>query len=206
MKDAWSFGKTPVGQKILPALDAGAPLARFNLFDQRVSRRSSATKRWSAASQDTVRCGEHLRLGSRSGPRQQAPTGMERTTLGFYNRMKQASDVLDQLEPQLQKMSAAGAAGSLWAPNIFKTKLGQQYLQALRMYTEARLRKESGAAVPESEVQRDQMVFGFQVGDKDPVMTQKRQARRQVADALAFSADRLRGVLRLALRAWTGGA
>jgi len=28
-----TFGQTPVGQRILPALDAGAPLERFNLFD-----------------------------------------------------------------------------------------------------------------------------------------------------------------------------
>ena len=60
--------------------------------------------------------------------------------------------------------------------------------QALGMFTEARLRKDSGAAVPETEVVRDRKLFGVMPGDSPEMIAQKRKSRYDTAKALAIEA------------------
>jgi hypothetical protein len=62
------------------------------------------------------------------------------------------------------------------------------YNQALNMFTEARLRKDSGAAVPPSEYAKDREVYGIQPGDSPGVIAQKVKSRADTARALAIEA------------------
>jgi hypothetical protein len=123
-------------------------------------------------------------------------TGAERQTLAFYNRMKDAVTTLEtgdpgkSIEEQIAGQGLAGQLQGQHAPNMFQTDLQQQYRQAQRAYTEARLRKESGAAIPESEFQNDARTYFAQPGDSAAVLKQKRAARQKVMEGLKFSSGR----------------
>lgn len=120
-------------------------------------------------------------------------TGAERQTLAFYNRMKDAVDTLEKsdngqpsLEDQYAGQSLPAQMQAAHAPNMLQTAMQQQYRQAQRAYTEARLRKESGAAIPESEFQNDARTYFAQPGDSPEVKKQKAAARKKVIEGLKF--------------------
>jgi hypothetical protein len=120
-------------------------------------------------------------------------TGAERQTLAFYNRMKDAVDTLERsdngqpsLEDQYAEQSLPAQMQAAHAPNMLQTAMQQQYRQAQRAYTEARLRKESGAAIPESEFQNDARTYFAQPGDSPEVKKQKAAARKKVIEGLKF--------------------
>lgn len=108
-------------------------------------------------------------------------TQAERSTLGFADRLRAAVDDLSAVEDAVANQ---GLLGQLWgesAPNALQTETQQLYRQAQRMFTEARLRKESGAAIPESEFENDHKMFFVQPGDSPKVIEQKRKRREDVA-------------------------
>lgn len=113
--------------------------------------------------------------------------GSERQTLAYYNRAKQASDDIAALEPQVQQMGLAGQTRMELAPNFLQSQMGQTYRQAQRAFTEARLRKESGAAIPAGEYENDARTYFAQPGDTPQTLEQKRRARQVVLDGLKFS-------------------
>lgn len=105
-------------------------------------------------------------------------SGEERKVVGFFQRMleaeKNARAVEDKLSPQ-----DVGAMSYVpnWLENWIKTPEGQQYTQAQRTYTEARLRKESGAAIPTSEYENDRATNFRAANDKPETLKQKRASR-----------------------------
>lgn len=124
-------------------------------------------------------------------------TGGERQTLAFYNRGKEASDTLaavDQSGKSLEeRIATQNKAGQLWgalAPNLVQTEDQQLYRQAQRAFTEARLRKESGAAIPQGEYDTDARTYFAQPGDSPALIEQKRKARENVLEGLKFSAGK----------------
>jgi hypothetical protein len=119
-------------------------------------------------------------------------TGAERQTLAFYNRAKDASDTLSQggLEGRIAQQNAAGALWGQYAPNIAQTTDQQMYRQAQRAFTEARLRKESGAAIPPAEYESDSKIYFAQPGDSKETIAQKQKARQAVLEGLKFSSGR----------------
>lgn len=128
-------------------------------------------------------------------PAMQAPravTGAERQTLAYFNRMKEALDSLEGggLEDQISKQGLLWQAQGQLAPNIMQSGPQQQYRQAQRAFTEGRLRKESGAAIPTSEYENDAKTYFFQPGDTEPTTAQKRAARKKVLEGLKFSSGR----------------
>jgi len=68
--------------------------------------------------------------------------------------------------------------------NAERTPEGQQLAQAMREFTEARLRPASGAAVPESEITRDRETYFPRYGDTEVVIRQKQAARARVLASL----------------------
>jgi hypothetical protein len=122
-------------------------------------------------------------------------TGAERQTLAFYNRAKEASDTLAQggLEERISKQNAAGALWGKYAPNIAQTEEQQRYRQAQRSFTEARLRKESGAAIPPAEYENDSRTYFAQPGDAPDTIAQKQKARQAVLEGLKFGAGKAHG-------------
>lgn len=135
-------------------------------------------------------------VGKPAAQAARAVTGQERNVLAFYNRAKEASDTITtpgpngSLEEQIAKQSTAGQYRGQYAPNILQSKEQQSYRQAQRAFTEARLRKESGAAIPVAEYENDAKTYFAQPGDSLQVIEQKRKARQSVLDGLAFSSGK----------------
>lgn len=118
--------------------------------------------------------------------------GTERNALAFLNRAKDADTTLTEsgLENRIAQQGLAGQVQGAIAPNMFQTKEQQLYRQAQRSFTEARLRKESGAAVPQSEYDNDARTYFAQPGDSPEVIAQKQQKRQVVLDGLAVASGK----------------
>ena len=116
--------------------------------------------------------------------------GAERQTLSYFNRAKQASEDIGNMEDGIAQMGLAGQARLQMAPNIMQSESNQRYRQAQRAFTEARLRKESGAAIPQGEYENDAKTYFAQPGDGPEVIAQKRQARQVVLDGLKFASGK----------------
>jgi hypothetical protein len=123
------------------------------------------------------------------------PTGAEKTALGFYNRAKEAVETLTipvaggpSLEDRVG--SSLISQARLKMPNITQSDDQQAYNQAQRAFTEARLRKESGAAVPPREYENDRKTYFAQPGDSKATIDQKRRSRQAVLDGLAYQAGK----------------
>lgn len=125
---------------------------------------------------------------------QQKPaTGLEKRALNFFNRAQQADTDLEGLEAQIQQMGLGGQTYMQYAPNFMQSELGQQYQQAQRAFTEARLRKDSGAAIPEPEFESDRKTYFAQPGDSKETLEQKRRARGAVLASLGFESGQALG-------------
>lgn len=129
--------------------------------------------------------------GVDASSRKRPSTGMQQQTVGYYNRMKDALDTMDGIEQQLTENDVMLINNSP-LPDLINNRLlsqaGQQYAQALRTYTEARLRKESGAAIQQFEYENDRKAISRQSGDKEETLHQKKHTRRKTAEGIAFSA------------------
>lgn len=113
------------------------------------------------------------------------PNGQQQRALGFFNRAKQASDEIATMEGQIREMGLLDQFRLSKAPNFAQTQLGQSYTQAQRAFTEARLRKDSGAAIPEHEFENDRQTYFAQPGDSPQTLAQKARARAALLASLA---------------------
>lgn len=111
------------------------------------------------------------------------PTGAERQTLAFFNRALEGDKTAAGLEDAIADAGLLSQAQQQ-APNMLQTGPQQQYRQAQRAFTEARLRKESGAAINPSEYANDNKTYFAQPGDSPEVRKQKRAARQTLLKGL----------------------
>jgi hypothetical protein len=129
----------------------------------------------------------------RAGPEARA-TGEQTKTRDFYTRMRSALDDLDAVENKLSAKDVAIIQSSGWIPEIVSNPLlssaGQQYSQALRAYTLAKLRRESGAAISPGEFTKEGLVAARSVGDTPETLAQKRRTREGVAEGFAASSGK----------------
>ena len=119
--------------------------------------------------------------------------GAERNTLNYFNRMLQAEKDARAVEDLVGEKDVAIADIPLvpsLAENLLRSESGQKYTQAQRAYTEARLRKESGAAIPESEFTTDRKTNFRTFGDKPDTIKQKRNMRLQTLRGIGNAAGR----------------
>jgi len=133
---------------------------------------------------------ESAAVGQPAAQAARAVTGQERTALAFFNRAKEAVDNIAPIEKEVAGSGLAGQAQLKYAPNLLQTEAQQAYSQAQRAFTEARLRKESGAAIPKHEYENDAKTYFAQPGDSASTIEQKRKARQTVLDGLAFGAGK----------------
>lgn len=120
-------------------------------------------------------------------------TGLEKRAMNFFNRAKQSDEELANVE---ETIAQSGTAAQFWReymPNFMQTAAGQQYTAAQRAFTEARLRKDSGAAIPPSEFTNDQKTYFVQAGDDAATIKQKQRARAAILSSLAFESGRALG-------------
>lgn len=116
-------------------------------------------------------------------------TGTERNALGFYIRAKDVVDTLETgIEQDIVKKSLTGQARLEFAPNFAQSQENQVYRQLQRQFTEARLRKESGAAIPTAEYTQDAQTYFAQVGDTPETLARKKAARDKVLESLRIAA------------------
>jgi len=87
------------------------------------------------------------------------------------------------LESQFAGFSGQAA---LTMPNLLQGPSAQQYIRAQREFTEARLRRESGAAIPESEFATDRKTYFIQPGDRPDTIVRKQLARARLLQNMAF--------------------
>ena len=129
-------------------------------------------------------------VGKPAAQAARAVTGAERQSLAYFNRAKDASENIADLEPKIAKLGLTGQVGMHVLPNFLQSQDGQLYRQAQRSFTEARLRKESGAAIPSHEYENDAKTYFAQPGDSVETQKQKRAARDKVLEGLAYAAGK----------------
>ena len=115
-------------------------------------------------------------------------TGVHSRALGFFNQGRQADEDIEPLEPTVAKMPVWDQARMEWAPNFAQSELGRSYIASQRAFTEARLRKVSGAAVPDAEYKNDRMTFFAIPGDDETTIQNKRRARASILASIAYEA------------------
>jgi len=118
------------------------------------------------------------------------PTAAERRSLTFFERAANAAEALDSMEAD---MAGKGLFGQAWyslAPNVLQPTDNQKYRQAQRAFTEARLRKDSGATIKDDEYAADAKTYFPQPGDSKEVLAQKKQGREAILKGLYQEAGR----------------
>ncbi len=121
---------------------------------------------------------------------QKPPTASEQQAAGYYGRALSANRRLEQMETLMLNKSGVDQLGYRYLPNMLQSEDNQLYRQAQREFTEARLRKESGAAIAASEYENDEKTFFPQPGDKPETLKQKADARLEVLNGLRVAAGR----------------
>ena len=117
-------------------------------------------------------------------------TGAERQSLAYYNRAREAVDGIEELENRIAKRSYASQEFNTRAPNVLKSEDQQVYDQRQRAFTEARLRKESGAAIPESEFANDRRTYWALPGTVRRPSSRSGNPGRRCSTALATVRER----------------
>lgn len=133
---------------------------------------------------------DELKGGVKMAARPRVVTGAERQAKNYYERAAEAHEMVKALEPEVAKMNLGGQARMEYAPNWLQSETGQLYRQSQRAFTEARLRKESGAAIPPHEYDNDSRTYFAQPGDVPAVQAQKRKAREIVLSGIKNEARR----------------
>lgn len=115
-------------------------------------------------------------------------TAAEKNALGFYLRGKDAIDTISTLEEKIQNKGLGGQTALQILPNWLQSEDNQIYRQLQRQFTEARLRKESGAAIPTEEYEKDAQTYFAQPGDTSATLERKKNARSVVLESLKIGA------------------
>ena len=111
-------------------------------------------------------------------------TDAERLSQGYASRMVSSSSIIDRIGSQF---TGAGSYIGQLLPNILKSAERQQFEQAQRDFINAVLRRESGAAIAESEFKSAAQQYFPKPGDTAAVVAQKARNRQVSIDALKLS-------------------
>jgi hypothetical protein len=125
---------------------------------------------------------------SRKPPKE--PTQGQYTTASYAGRIEQAEDVLGNLGPNIAKMNYVSFIAQSRLPAAAQSGTFQSYDQAARNFVNAVLRRESGAAISESEFENARRQYLPQSGDTSETLAQKKANRDYVLRTLKTSAGR----------------
>jgi len=117
-------------------------------------------------------------------------TEPENRNFGFYDRARQSQQALDAVEAEIADKGYIGQKAMKILPNVLQSDTNQSFQQARRQFTEAYLRRDSGAAISPSEYENADNTFFVQPGDGPKVIEQKRKARETVINALKVGSGR----------------
>lgn len=119
------------------------------------------------------------------------PTQGEYTVRGFADRAKSAEGELASLMASGYNPAAIVTTRGEMVPNMIKTEDDQAAEQVMRNFVSAVLRRESGAAIPVTEMQSEILKYFPMPGDKPKVLKQKAEARRLAISSLEAEASRV---------------
>lgn len=132
-----------------------------------------------------------IKLLSQSGAGSALPNQSEFAARGYADKARQADENLGGLIGKGFDPSAPGLAVQSMLPNLFKEGNVQQSEQALRQFVNAILRRESGAAIPESELKNYRKQYWPEAGDSSDTLSQKTAARRLAIQGLEAEGSRV---------------
>lgn len=155
---------------------------------EETARHNRAQEQLAASGQELTRRGQDLtdvrvRDGVRLRAENRPPSAAEQKVYNFYSRLADANSVLEGQQDTVSQKGMFGQLYQEYAPNWAKSANDQIYQQAQRQFTEARLRKESGAAIAASEYENDRKTYFPQPGDTKEVLERKARARRVLMEA-----------------------
>lgn len=110
-------------------------------------------------------------------------TAKQREAAAFGARLEQSGAIIDEIGEQFTDFFQTGAF-----PSAFQSADRQRFDQAKRNFTNAILRRESGAAISPSEFDSADLQYFPQVGDGADVLAQKKQNRQTALAALKTEA------------------
>jgi len=118
-------------------------------------------------------------------------TAAQSSANGYADRVAEADVIIGTLGEQFTGRLAIGGA----LPNVFQSDDRQMYEQAKRNFVNAILRRESGAAIAESEFVSAERQYFPQAGDQEGVIRQKEISRNTAINNLYREAGVNRPVL-----------
>lgn len=122
-------------------------------------------------------------------------TSGERAADTYYQRMTDVSQDIEAMEDQGYNPSAPDAILSkMPGGNFLVGNDYQQYQAMANEWIRAKLRKESGAAIPPEEMRGEFQTYFFVPGDSPETIRRKRQLRTQAREAMAGERSRLDAV------------
>ena len=117
-------------------------------------------------------------------------SGVEKRAMNFFIRAENSSRDLEALESYIVNQGLGGQTWNALSPNMAQSEEAQKLRQAQRAFTEARLRKDSGAAIPPEEFANDIRTYFPYPGDTPATLAQKKRGREAVLAGLKFEAGR----------------
>lgn len=107
----------------------------------------------------------------------------------FANRMEEANAILDNLQANWESLGTAKQIAASSVPNYLKSSEQQQIEQAQRNFINAVLRKESGAAIADSEFDNARKQYFPQPGDSAQVIANKKANRESALNGMKEMAN-----------------
>jgi hypothetical protein len=119
-------------------------------------------------------------------PKPEAPNVEESKSALFADRMSEAAPLLDILTPPSITATAKGKAPVVG--NVLLSPENRRFNQASINFISAVLRKESGANIPDTEIESQARIYIPMAGDDPATLEQKRRARESAIRGLSSSA------------------
>jgi hypothetical protein len=116
-------------------------------------------------------------------------SSQQRQAAGYALRIENAENVLSGLQGKFNPASVKAAVLNPKKLNAIKNPEMRQYVQAMTTFINATLRRESGAAIAESEFRTANSQYFANLNDDPKTLEQKRNTRLQVLSALEAEAS-----------------
>jgi hypothetical protein len=127
-------------------------------------------------------------------PADKPPTSVQTRAWGFFGQMRAGIEIMNELEDSLTKSDLAlihATPMSELLTHVALSPQGKRYVNAMRVYSEARLRDQSGAAIRPDEYDMDRLLIAKQIGDEAPEVAQKRYLRARATAGVAAKTGRM---------------
>lgn len=132
--------------------------------------------------------GETTRVALPEGTGAGKASDTQRLSAAYYQRTTKAQQNIVPFEKQLVTL---GPQADVQLPTLLQSEQGQLYAQGRDEFINAALRRESGAAIAQSEYDRYDRIYFVRPGDTAAVIKQKQAARERVIQGFKLTAGTL---------------